>query len=108
MEPICNVVSASLAMMWALQHNYWMILIYQAKHLSSMTTKVDSSNVAGRARESPFPMISVNDAQKIVLDQCSTLGTIAVKFSDALGYVLAEDVFATDPLPPFPASIKDG
>lgn len=28
--------------------------------------------------------------------------------ADALGYVLAEDVYAKDPLPPFPASIKDG
>ena len=27
---------------------------------------------------------------------------------DALGRVLTEDVFAQDPLPPFPASIKDG
>ena len=28
--------------------------------------------------------------------------------SDALGRVLAENVFAKEPLPPFPASIKDG
>lgn len=27
---------------------------------------------------------------------------------EALGFVLAEDIFAKDPLPPFPASIKDG
>jgi gephyrin len=31
-----------------------------------------------------------------------------IDFTDALGRVLAEDVFAKDPLPPFPASIKDG
>jgi gephyrin len=30
-----------------------------------------------------------------------------VDFTEALGRVLAEDVFAKDPLPPFPASIKD-
>ena len=29
-------------------------------------------------------------------------------FTDALGRVLAEDIHAKDPLPPFPASIKDG
>lgn len=29
-------------------------------------------------------------------------------FVDALGLYLAEDVYAKDPLPPFPASIKDG
>lgn len=27
---------------------------------------------------------------------------------DGLGYILAEPVLANDPLPPFPASIKDG
>ena len=31
-----------------------------------------------------------------------------VDFTVTLGRVLAEDVFAKDPLPPFPASIKDG
>jgi hypothetical protein len=31
-----------------------------------------------------------------------------VDFTEALGRVLAEDVLAKDPLPPFPASIKDG
>lgn len=28
--------------------------------------------------------------------------------TDCLGHILAEDVHAKDPLPPFPASIKDG
>ena len=28
--------------------------------------------------------------------------------ADALGYISAENVHATHPLPPFPASIKDG
>ena len=28
--------------------------------------------------------------------------------TDALGRILAEDVYAQDALPPFPASIKDG
>lgn len=31
-----------------------------------------------------------------------------VDFTVTLGRVLAEDVFAKDSLPPFPASIKDG
>ena len=34
--------------------------------------------------------------------------TCSVPVADALGLVLAEDIFAKDPLPPFPASIKDG
>ncbi len=29
-----------------------------------------------------------------------------VSFTDAIGRILAEDVVAKDPLPPFPASIK--
>ena len=71
-------------------------------------TRVDAANVAGRDRKSPFPMISVEQAQKTVLSHCSTLGVVKMIFSDALGCVLAEDIFAKDPLPPFPASIKDG
>ena len=31
-----------------------------------------------------------------------------VSTSDALGLVLVDDIFAKEPLPPFPASIKDG
>jgi len=36
------------------------------------------------------------------------LGTEKLAFNKALGRVLAEDIFAKDPLPPFPASTKDG
>merc|ERR1719300_2130570 len=63
-------------------------------------------------------MISVDQAQKMVLDQCSTmmreemgvrvLATEIVDFRSALGRVLCQEVAAKDPLPPFPASIKDG
>jgi gephyrin len=42
------------------------------------------------------------------LDHAEALDTEMVGFTEALGRVLAEDVFARDPLPPFPASIKDG
>merc|ERR1719507_2463228 len=63
-------------------------------------------------------MISVDQAQKMVLDQCSSmmredmgvgvLATEIVNFRNALGRVLCQEVTAKDPLPPFPASIKDG
>lgn len=43
-----------------------------------------------------------------MLEHAEVLGTERVNFTEALGRVLAEDVFAKDPLPPFPASIKDG
>ena len=57
---------------------------------------------------SPYPLIDVATAQKTVLQYAGVLGTEVVDFSVTLGRVLAEDVFAKDPLPPFPASIKDG
>jgi molybdopterin biosynthesis enzyme len=53
-------------------------------------------------------MISVFEAQKKVLEFCDVLGSEKVPFTKALGRVLAQDVFARDPLPPFPASTKDG
>ena len=55
-------------------------------------------------------MITVQEAQKIVLDHCAKMEkkTEKISFKDALNRVLAEDVLAHDPLPPFPASIKDG
>ena len=53
-------------------------------------------------------MITVAEAQAAVLARCCAVGLEEVYFEDALGRVLAEDVYAKDPLPPFPASIKDG
>lgn len=69
---------------------------------------MDPTRVARRARESPYPLIDVSTAQKTVLEHAEILGTEVVTYTEALGRVLAEDVFAKDPLPPFPASIKDG
>ena len=48
--------------------------------------------------------------QEMVLRHCDSLdlGAEVAEFSRALGRILAEDVAARDPLPPFPASIKDG
>ncbi|CAN7999898.1 unnamed protein product [Ixodes hexagonus] len=64
--------------------------------------------VAHRPRHSPYPLLSVKEAQDIVLRECFKTGIEVVSFKDALGRLLAEDVHASDPLPPFPASIKDG
>ena len=71
-------------------------------------TYIVKCQVARRPRESPFPMISVTDAQAKVLEFCNVLGSEKVSFTQALGRVLAQDVFAREPLPPFPASTKDG
>lgn len=66
------------------------------------------TSVASRPRHSPYPLISVSEAQAIVVRECIETGKEEVSFQVACGRILAEDVRAPDPLPPFPASIKDG
>lgn len=68
----------------------------------------DPEAVAYRPRTSPFPMVSVDKAQRIVMEHCSLLGVEKIHYFDSVNRVLAADVFAQDPLPPFPASMKDG
>ena len=52
-------------------------------------------------------MITVDEAQKIVLEHCKTIGhqIETVSFKQALHRVLAADIKAKDPLPPFPGKI---
>lgn len=59
-------------------------------------------------RESPYPMIPVAEAIDIILDKVIALPPETRPFTEAMGLVLAEDVFATEPMPPFPASTVDG
>jgi gephyrin len=58
--------------------------------------------------ESPYPMVPVSEALAIVLDQAPTLSKQVVSLRNCLGLILAEDIIATEPQPPFPASVKDG
>jgi gephyrin len=58
--------------------------------------------------QSPYAMLSVEDALTIVLANTSRLPATHVGLVDAGGRVLAEDVVAREPLPPFAASVKDG
>lgn len=58
--------------------------------------------------ESNYPMLAVADALEIVLAQAQPLAPVSVNLADATGLVLAKTVIASDPLPPFPASVKDG
>ena len=54
-----------------------------------------------------YKWVSIPEAQHIVLNAVHPLGK--QRLDDILasvGYVLAEDVLAKEPLPPFPASIK--
>lgn len=74
----------------------------------SNASKADVSRICRRPRKSPYPMISVAEATDIIMGKVWQCTPKTVKMEDSLGYVLAEDIQAQDPLPPFPASIKDG
>lgn len=50
-------------------------------------------------------MVSVDEALQTVLSVAPRLEPVKVPLQDALGLVLAENVVARDPLPPFRASI---
>ena len=58
--------------------------------------------------ESTYPMLPVADALALVLAQAEPLTPISANLVAAFGQILAADIFAGDPLPPFPASVKDG
>ena len=56
--------------------------------------------------EALYKFVSIPEAQTISLRETACLGSETVSFTEALGQVVAEDVLAPEPLPPFPASIK--
>ncbi|XP_048393273.1 gephyrin isoform X19 [Stegostoma tigrinum] len=76
--------------------------------LRASHSAVDISKVARRHRMSPFPLTSMDKAFITVLEMTPVLGTEIINYRDGMGRVLAQDVFAKDNLPPFPASVKDG
>lgn len=51
-------------------------------------------------------MISTDEALQTVLSVAQRLHSVTVPLHEAFGKVLAEDVRAPDPLPPYPASVK--
>uniref|UniRef100_A0A146M710 Gephyrin n=2 Tax=Lygus hesperus TaxID=30085 RepID=A0A146M710_LYGHE len=73
-----------------------------------LRSKVNDLKVTSRERISPWPMVSMDDATKIVMDSVTAMETTSVPLSDALGYVTSNDVAAVNNLPPFRASVKDG
>lgn len=67
---------------------------------------------AYRARVSPYAMLSVDEALACILNETTSIKQtehVSIKHTHRLsGRILAHDVRAQVPLPPFPASIKDG
>uniref|UniRef100_A0A667Y461 Gephyrin n=1 Tax=Myripristis murdjan TaxID=586833 RepID=A0A667Y461_9TELE len=76
--------------------------------LRASHSAVDISKVARRHRMSPFPLTSMDKAFITVLEMTPILGTEVINYRDGMGRVLAQDIYAKDNLPPFPASVKDG
>nr|ACI90337.1 molybdenum cofactor-like protein [Philodina roseola] len=70
---------------------------------------VQSDVVEGqRARHSPFPMISVDDAMTKIFNEISRMQIVEKRLTESLGFVCAEEIVAEQPFPPFRASVKDG
>ncbi|XP_012542234.1 gephyrin [Monomorium pharaonis] len=81
--------------------------LHDVSCMKLLETNID--NVAIRLRESPFPMISVEEAVRIIrtsVEGKRSMETIEVK--DAYGRIISDDVYSNCDLPPFRASIKDG
>ncbi|MBX7234382.1 MAG: molybdopterin molybdotransferase MoeA [Caldilineales bacterium] len=57
---------------------------------------------------SPYPLVSIDHALAAILRHSPALGNERVPLIDALGRVLAVDLTAPAPVPPFPAAAKDG
>uniref|UniRef100_A0A8D0D708 Gephyrin n=1 Tax=Sander lucioperca TaxID=283035 RepID=A0A8D0D708_SANLU len=81
---------------------------YTHTHTYICHSAVDISKVARRHRMSPFPLTSMDKAFITVLEMTPILGIEVINYRDGFGRVLAQDIYAKDNLPPFPASVKDG
>jgi molybdopterin molybdotransferase len=53
-------------------------------------------------------MTPLANARSLVMARCAVLGTVDMKYSDALGMVLARDVVAHEHVPPFANTAVDG
>ncbi|MCW5881146.1 MAG: molybdopterin molybdotransferase MoeA [Anaerolineae bacterium] len=58
--------------------------------------------------ESKWPMLSVEEARALVMGLVTPLAAADLTLADLLGRVLAEDIVATQDMPPFAASTVDG
>lgn len=80
--------------------------------LKGLSTDIDFflfRTVSRRARTSPFPMITVEEAHSIISQYAQSLDVIEMPLSsDLIGYVLAEDIQAKEAVPAYRASIVDG
>ncbi|KAG9294129.1 hypothetical protein G9A89_021488 [Geosiphon pyriformis] len=72
-------------------------------------SKSPSTPVSQRHRQSPYPMLSVEEAMSIIDSYTNVLGTIELPVDNNLiGHVFAKDVPALENVPGYRASIVDG
>jgi molybdopterin molybdotransferase len=69
----------------------------QFKHYSTLNT-----------HNSQFIMVTVEEAEKVILEQTRDYGTESIYFENALGRVLAENIYADRDLPPYNRVTMDG
>ncbi|XP_054011304.1 gephyrin [Hylaeus anthracinus] len=78
-------------------------------HKCQQRTSMCSGNVVDRCRESPYPMISMKEALRMVHDCVeASRPKSEVAVEKAYGKILDCDLYSKIDLPPFRASIKDG
>lgn len=92
-----SIVVAVLEMMW-------LIIV----DTPSFVEHINPEEVARRHRHSPWPLKTVEEALSIILTQTNVCSKETVSYKHCRGRYLAQPVYAPEPLPPFPASIKDG
>ncbi|TGZ58988.1 hypothetical protein CRM22_009304 [Opisthorchis felineus] len=92
---------------WSVGHNR-----DKVRALSLPLLETSTKSAASRPRESPFPMISVSEAQaKIFQAATPMLGCLTVEpvfYKNAVDRVLGCSLRAQHPIPPFDASVMDG
>ncbi|TFK55434.1 molybdenum cofactor biosynthesis protein [Heliocybe sulcata] len=82
---------------------------HQAPVPRSVLSHDPSLPASARHRESPFPIIPLSEALKLVMENIKPLGAFKTKVTPALkGHVLAEDVYAPQDVPTTYTTSVDG
>ncbi|KAJ2689956.1 hypothetical protein IWW39_001067 [Coemansia spiralis] len=80
-----------------------------ATHVAEGLSNDLDGSVARRARKSPYPMIPVNEALKLVLSHVAELPAVELPLQDIReGQIIAADVVAREDVPGYPAAVMDG
>ncbi|XP_028398676.1 gephyrin-like [Dendronephthya gigantea] len=76
----------------------------------STKQRYNLSKVAERDRQSRYPLMPMDKAVETVLNHVSVCKPLEANggIQDVLGFILAKDINAKEPYPPFAASVKDG